>query len=90
MPKSDNFTGNLLGLQRVPADSKGTKNISDTKDTRDTRDTKDIYRLNLKLSGDLKEYLADEAWRQRISITQLVNNVLEAYKAAHPHERETE
>lgn len=81
MPKNNNFTGNLLGLQRVSLD---------TKDSKDTRSTKDIYRLNLKLSGDLKDYLADEAWRQRISITQLVNDVLEAYKADHPHERETE
>lgn len=84
MPKNNNFTGNLLGLQRVSSDTK------DSKDTQDTRSTKDIYRLNLKLSGDLKDYLADEAWRQRISITQLVNDVLEAYKADHPHEKETE
>ena len=84
MPKNNNFTGNLLGLQRVSSDTK------DSKDTQDTRSIKDIYRLNLKLSGDLKDYLADEAWRQRISITQLVNDVLEAYKADHPHERETE
>ena len=78
MPKNNNFTGNLLGIQRVS---------SDTKDSRDSKATRDIYRLNLKLSGDLKDYLADEAWRQRISITQLVNDVLEAYKADHPHER---
>ena len=87
MPKSNNFTGNLLGIQRV---SSGTKDTKDIKDTRDTKNVKDIYRLNLKLSGDLKEYLSEEAWRQRISITQLVNNVLETYKSDHPHERETE
>lgn len=84
MPKSNNFTGNLLGIQRVSSDTK------DSKDSKDSKAARDIYRLNLKLSGDLKEYLSDEAWRQRISITQLVNNVLEAYKSDHPHERETE
>ena len=84
MPKNNNFTGNLLGIQRVSSDTK------DSKDSKDSKAARDIYRLNLKLSGDLKEYLSDEAWRQRISITQLVNDVLEAYKADHPHERETE
>ena len=84
MPKNNNFTGNLLGIQRVSSDTK------DSKDSKDSKAARDIYRLNLKLSGDLKEYLSDEAWRQRISITQLVNNVLEAYKSDHPHEREAE
>lgn len=43
-----------------------------------------VYRLNLKLSGDLKDYLAEASWRQRKSITQLVNDVLEAYKEKNP------
>ena len=83
MPKKDNFAGNLLGLQRIKPEAEDTQG---TRDIQSTISTKDIYRLNLKLSGDLKQYLSDEAWKQRISITQLVNNVLEAYKADHPHE----
>jgi len=42
-----------------------------------------FYRLNLKLDGDLREYLADEAWRNRTSITALVNQILCEYRDAH-------
>ena len=88
----NNFTGMLGSTQKL----KATSDSGDTKDTKATRDTEnsggagDIYRLNLKLSGDLKQYLADEACRQslskrrRISITQLVNDILEEYKEQHP------
>lgn len=42
-----------------------------------------FYRLNLKLDGDLREYLSDEAWRNRTSITALVNQILCEYRDAH-------
>jgi hypothetical protein len=48
----------------------------------------EFYRLNLKLDADLREYLADEAWMQRKSITALVNDILSAYKEKHPHASE--
>lgn len=49
--------------------------------TNESKTTPTFYRLNLKLDGDLKEFLSDEAWRQRTSITALVNDVLHKYKA---------
>lgn len=55
--------------------------INDTKDTQDTKDR--FYRLNLKLDISLKDYLADEAWRQRVSITALVNSILKEYRETH-------
>lgn len=42
--------------------------------------TETPYRLSLKLDPDLKEWLSDEAWRQRLSITALVNDILHEYK----------
>lgn len=45
----------------------------------------EFYRLNLKLDGALREYLSDEAWMKRTSITALVNQILMEYKDAHPH-----
>lgn len=42
-----------------------------------------FYRLNLKLDGELREYLTDEAWRKRTSITALVNQILCEYRDAH-------
>lgn len=88
MPKN-NFTGMLGSTQKLKAikDREDTKNSKDTQDTLDTENSTDTlkpYRLNLKLSGDLKQYLSDEAWRERISITQLVNKALEEYKTQHP------
>lgn len=61
-----------------------TKDIKNTDNTQDTQDTKDrFYRLNLKLDISLKDYLADEAWRQRVSITALVNSILKEYRETH-------
>lgn len=63
---------------------------NDIKDTQDTKDTQAIkarfYRLNLKLDIDLKDYLSDEAWRQRTSITALVNKILKEYRDSHKEE----
>ena len=60
---------------------------NDTKDTKNTQDIKDrFYRLNLKLDIDLKDYLSDEAWRQRTSITALVNKILKEYRDSHKEE----
>ena len=76
MTNNNNFKENLLGLRKTPSAPKRSRRPRAT--------SAEIYRLNLKLSGDLKGYLSEAAWRQRISITQLVNNVLEAYKDEHP------
>lgn len=43
----------------------------------------EVYRLNLKLDGDLREYLSYEAWKNRTSITALVNKILLEYRDAH-------
>ena len=63
---------------------------NDTKDTQDNKGTQDIkgrfYRLSLKLDIDLKDYLSDEAWRQRTSITALVNKILKEYRDSHKEE----
>lgn len=65
-------------------DTKDIKNTDNTQDTKDTQGTKDrFYRLNLKLDISLKDYLADEAWRQRVSITALVNSILKEYRETH-------
>ena len=47
------------------------------------REQPEFYRLNLKLDGCLKQYLSDEAWRNRLTITALVNQILLDYKATH-------
>lgn len=74
---SKNFKAAATGADRFFS-------VNDTLDTKDTKDTTEkYYRLNLKLDASLKEYLADEAWRQRLSITSLVNSILKEYRDAH-------
>lgn len=59
---------------------KATEETRDTQGTKDTSDTQQYYRINLKLRAEYKDYLADEAWRQRISITELLNRMIGEYR----------
>ena len=38
------------------------------------------YRLNLKLKAEYKEYLEEESWKARKSITQYINDLIQADK----------
>ena len=40
------------------------------------------YRINLKLKAEYKEYLSDASWAVRKSITEYINDLIEADKAA--------
>jgi hypothetical protein len=56
--------------------------ISNTEDTLDMQDTqkvnkkKEYYRLNLKLDIELKEYITEAAWRERMTVTEYLNNLI--------------
>lgn len=39
---------------------------------------KEDYRINLKLRGEFKQYLNDEAWKSRKSITEYINDLIQA------------
>lgn len=64
----------------------GADNTQETHDTHSTHDTQKThkadetegkpYRINLKLDGDLEEFIKDEAWRQRTSVTQYLNGLI--------------
>jgi hypothetical protein len=41
------------------------------------------YRLNLKLKAEYKEYLDQVSWENHKSITQYLNDLIEADKATH-------
>ncbi len=80
-----------MSAKSFKKDIAGTDRLFSANDTQDTQNTKntqatnkDIYRLNLKLSGELKEYLADAAWYNRVSITSLVNEILLDYMKKNP------
>lgn len=57
-----------------------TPSTHDTQKTQRTHNTDETegksYRINLKLDGDLEEFIKDEAWRQRTSVTQYLNGLI--------------
>lgn len=38
------------------------------------------YRINLKLRAEYKDFLSEEAWKQRKSVTALINEIIGAYR----------
>lgn len=42
--------------------------------------SKEHYRINLKLRPEYKEYLTDEAWKARKSITEYINDLIQSDK----------
>ena len=59
------------------------KGTATPKPKQEPAQTGEAYRLNLKLDGELREYLSYEAWKNRTSITALVNKILSEYRDAH-------
>lgn len=47
------------------------------------------YRFNLKLPIECKDYLQEMAWRNRMSITEYLTNLVLADKDAHPEWKDT-
>lgn len=68
--KKDFKTTATAGAERFIS----TPATQDTQDTQATPNT--FYRINLKLDGDLQEFLAYQAWRNTVSITAIVNKFL--------------
>lgn len=58
------------------------ENISDIKDTSKNIQKKPrgkgFYRINLKLDGELEEYIKEEAWKNRLSVTEYLNGLIRA------------
>lgn len=44
------------------------------------------YKINLKMPLELSAYIEEEAWRQRLTRTELINRILKSYMEEHPHE----
>ena len=63
-------------------DTLDTQDMKDTLDTQDTSGTykqkKEYYRLNLKLDMELKEYITDAAWYDRVTVTEYLNTLIRA------------
>lgn len=74
-----NFTSDIaVGTDRFFSanDPKDTQDTKDTPSVQNTQDVQGVYRINLKLEGKYKEFLAEEAWKRRISVTALLNQII--------------
>ena len=59
--------------------TQSTENTYSTHKTQKTDETQAAYyRLNLKLRAEFRQYLDDESWKARISITEYINRLIAA------------
>jgi hypothetical protein len=59
----------------------GTTDTKDTQDTKGTASTREVYRMNLKMPVEFKEYLMAQAYRQSnekhiVSVTEYICNLI--------------
>lgn len=45
-----------------------------------------FYKFNLKMPIELSAYIEEEAWRLRLSRTELINKIVTDYAMKHPHD----
>ena len=83
-------TYNTFHAQDV-CDAQDTYEPYDTQNTHQTYETqstqKTHYRINLSLRPEFRQYLDDEAWKARKSITQYINDLIAADMAAKQQEQ---
>ena len=66
-----------------PYNTQNTSNTQYTPNTQGTSGTqKTYYRINLKLRPEFRQYLDDESWKARKSITEYLNDLIAADMAA--------
>lgn len=79
MPRKD-FKAGVERFMSSAMDTHGADDTHDTHDTRGTQDTqgahKAFYRINLKLRPQYREYLELEAWKEKKSITEYINDLI--------------
>ena len=76
-----------LAFISTPQDANETHEPQKTQGTQGTYDTHTppppkYYRLNLKLKAEYRDYLDRVSWENRKSITQYLNDLIEADRAA--------
>lgn len=75
-----NFKDNAANLDRFfsAAETHDTQSTQEPLRTQETQKTH--YRINLKLRPEFREYLDTEAWKARKSITEYINDLIQADK----------
>ena len=77
MNNKKNFKDNTVNIDRFFSDAQ-TQNIQSADYTGSTADTqKKPYRINLKLRPQFRQYLDNEAWKARKSISEYLNDLIQ-------------
>jgi len=73
-----NFKDNTANIDRFfsEAETQNTDNALNTNNTQEAQEKP--YRINLKLRPKFRQYLDDEAWKARTSITEYLNELIQA------------
>jgi len=73
-----NFKDNTANIDRFFSEVE-TQNTQSAESTVSTLETQEKpYRINLKLRPKFRKYLDDEAWKARTSITEYLNELIQA------------
>jgi len=74
-----NFKDNTANIDRFFSEAQSTLETQNTENAVSTSETQEKpYRINLKLRPKFRKYLDDEAWKARTSITEYLNELIQA------------
>ena len=76
---------NTTSTQEAKGPKRGSA-IMDRPGTVTPRSGKPYYKINLKMPLEMSAYIEEEAWRQRLTRTELINRILKSYMEENPHE----
>jgi len=78
------FSDNELEQETANSQTSKTYTTQNTPDMYSTQEEpqKTYYRINLKLRPEFRQYLDDESWKARKSITEYLNDLIAADMAA--------
>ena len=63
-----------------PHNTDGTQGTQQTHRKYNKPERANPYRINLKLRAEYKDYLEVEAWKQKKSVTEFINDLIKAHK----------
>jgi hypothetical protein len=76
---NDTDISDISSIQDISSTS-NTQNISDIPSIQKTEKKKEFYHFLLKMSIELKEFVTEASWRNRMTVTDYLNSLIIADK----------